>query len=128
MQFTNNLFYICGEINEHQMDINVIVSKHGTQVVTATQLHMALQLPTPHYPRNLRRWLKDAYEFSDGIRRAEALRDFARRPRPGEPIEDYYLSVDLAKLIALRTNSKEKVKVAKYLEQKSKRAEQLSLF
>jgi len=110
------------------MDLNIIVSKHGTQVVTATQLHMALQLPTHHYARNLRRWLKDVYEFPDGIRRAEALRDFARRPRPGEPIEDYYLSIDLAKLIALRTNSKEKVKVAKYLDRMSKRAEQLSLF
>ncbi len=110
------------------MHLEVIVSKQGTRVVTASQLHTVLALPAHHYGRNVRRWLKDVYEFSDGIRRPEALRDFARRPRPDEPLEDYYLTLELAKLAALRTNSKQKAKVARQLGLLGAKAEQLSLF
>jgi hypothetical protein len=110
------------------MELNVFTSKHGTRVVTASQLHSALQLPTHHYGRNVRRWLKDVYELSDGIRRPEILRDFGSRPRPADPIEDYYFTLELAKLIALRTNSKHKIKVAHFLDRESKAAGQLCLF
>ena len=68
------------------MKLEVFESKHGTKVVTASNLHAALKLPTRQYGALVRRWLRDAYEFADGIRRPQPYRDFAKRPRPGEPI------------------------------------------
>lgn len=98
------------------MELEVFESKHGTKVVTASNLHQVLNLPAHHYSTNARKWLKDLYEFCDGIRRPQPLRDFAKRPRPGEPIEDFFLTLELAKLIALRTNSKHKLKYARLLD------------
>ena len=98
------------------MQLEVLESKHGTKVVTASNLHAALSLPVRQYGALVRRWLKDAYELSDGIRRPQPYRDFAKRPRPGEPIEDFFLTLELAKLIALRTNSKDKLKYARLLD------------
>lgn len=98
------------------MELEVLESRHGTKVVTASNLHQALKLPAHHYSANVRKWLKDLYEFQDGIRRPHSLRDFAKRPRPGDPIEDFYITLELAKLIALRTNSKQKLKYARLLE------------
>ncbi len=85
-------------------------------MVTATNLHAVLQLPVRQYGAQIRKWLRDVYEFEDGIRRPQMYRDYAKRPRPGEPIEDYYLTLELAKLIALRTNSKSKLKYARLLD------------
>ncbi len=98
------------------MELEVLESKHGTKVVKASNLYQVLQLPAHQYGPSLRKWLKDLYEFRDGIRRPQPLRDFARRPRPGEPIEDYYFNLELAKLIVLRTNSKHKLKYARLLD------------
>ena len=98
------------------MELDVFESKYGTKVVAASNLYQTLRLPAPQYGAQLRRWLKDLYEFRDGIRRPQPLRDFAKRPRPGEPMEDFYLSLELAKLITLRTNSKFKLKYARLLE------------
>jgi hypothetical protein len=98
------------------MKLEVFESKHGTKVVTASNLHAALKLPIRQYGAQVRRWLRDAYEFADGIRRPQPYRDFAKRPRPGEPIEDFFLTLELAKLIALRTNSKDKLKYARLLD------------
>ncbi len=98
------------------MDLQVYVSKKGTKVVAATALHQALQLADHHYATNVKHWLRDVYNFSDDIRRPEKLRDFAPRKTPGNPIlKDYYLSVELAKLIALSSKSKVKLKYAKWL-------------
>jgi phage anti-repressor protein len=99
------------------MELVVLESKKGTKVVSATNLHHALKLPNAQYGANVRRWLRDLYEFSDGgIRKPQAMRDYARRPRPGEPVEDYYITLELAKLIALRTTSKVKLKYARMLD------------
>lgn len=99
------------------MELEILQSKKGTKVVAASNLHHVLKLPSAQYSANLRRWLKDLYEFSDGgIRKPQSLRDFARRPRPGEPFEDFYLTLELAKLIALRTHSKVKLKYARLLD------------
>lgn len=98
------------------MELQVLVSKKGTKVVTAANLHLALQLNNDHYLANTKRWLSDIYEFSDGIRRPEKLKDYAPRKLKDQPImEDYYLSVELAKLIALKSKSKVKKKYAKWL-------------
>lgn len=98
------------------MKLEVFESKQGTKVVTASNLHAALKLPVRQYGAMMRRWMRDVYEFQDGIRRPQPYRDFAKRPRPGEPIEDFYLTLELAKLIALRTTSKDKLKYARLLE------------
>jgi hypothetical protein len=105
----------------------VLISKKGTKVVTASALYLALRLPSQHYGTSIRKWMKDVYEMADGFRKPEILKDYARRPRPGEPVDDYYLTLQLARLIALRCSSKEKVKVAKYLSAREKSG-QLELF
>lgn len=98
------------------MELQVYVSKKGTKVVSATELHQALQLTDHHYATNVKRWLTDVYEFSDDIRRPEKLRDFAPRKMLGNTLlKDYYLTVELGKLIALSTKSKAKLKCAKWL-------------
>jgi hypothetical protein len=99
------------------MPLEIWESKHGTKVVAASNLFAALRLPVRQYGATVRKWLRDAYEFSDGgIRRPQAYRDYAKRPRPGEPVEDFFLTLELAKLIALRTNSKDKLKYARLLD------------
>jgi hypothetical protein len=98
------------------MALEVFESKKGTKVVTASSLYSALKLPVRQYGTLVRRWLRDVYEFPDGIRRPQAYKDFAKRPRPGEPMEDFFITLELAKLIALRTNSKNKLKYARLLD------------
>ncbi|MDX1913908.1 MAG: hypothetical protein SFV22_20600 [Saprospiraceae bacterium] len=107
--------------------LEVFESKKGTKVVAASNLHATLKLPVRQYGIQIRRWLRDVYEFPDGIRKPQPYRDFAKRPRPGEPLEDYYLTLELAKLIALRTNSKEKLKYARLLDHFSQNG-QMRLF
>jgi hypothetical protein len=109
------------------MNLAIYESRYGTKVVIASELHQALHLKPNHYGTNIRKWLKDLYEFPEGIRKPQPLRDFAKRPRPGEPIEDYFITLELAKLIALRTNSKEKLKYARLLDTYANNG-QLNLF
>ena len=64
------------------MSLEILESKKGTKVVSASNLHHVLGLPSLQYGPNVRRWLKDLYEFSDtGIRKPQVLRDYARRRR-----------------------------------------------
>ncbi len=98
------------------MELEVLESKKGTKVVTATDLFMALHLANHQYGTAVRRWFRDVYEFTDGIRRPETMRDYAKRARPGQPVDDFYIALPLAKMIALRTSSPEKIKLARYLE------------
>ena len=109
------------------MALEVFESKKGTKVVTASSLYAALKLPVRQYGAQVRRWLRDVYEFNDGIRKPLPYRDFAKRPRPGDPIEDFFITLELAKLIALRTNSKNKLKYARLLDVVAQNG-QLNLF
>jgi len=121
--------HIC-ECNHYTqlMDLQVYVSKKGTKVVAATALHQALQLTDHHYAANIKKWLSDVYAFKDDIRRPEKLRDFASRKVSGNPIlKDYYLSVELAKLITLNSKSKVKLKYAKWLSQLEEEEEKADL-
>ncbi len=98
------------------MELQVLVSKKGTKVVTASNLHQVLQLANHHFLANVKKWLDDVYEFHDGIRKPVKMQDYARRKIKGNPImEDYYLSVEFAKLITLNTRSKVKQKYANRL-------------
>lgn len=98
----------------NSMDLNVLVSKKGTKVVLATELHQALQLLDHHYSTNIKRWINDYYEFNGSIRKPIKKQDFATRPINGVEVlwQDYYLSVALAKQIVLRSRSKVKQKYA----------------
>lgn len=100
------------------MELNVFVSNKGTKVVMATQLYEVLELPVQHYGILIRRWLKDVYSFRDGIRRPIVMKDYAPRKQKGAPlVEDFYLSVELAKLITLHSRSKVKMKHARSLQE-----------
>ena len=98
------------------MEIQVLVSKKGTKVITATHLHHLLQLPHQHYPVDVRKWIKDVYSFQDGIRRPVAMKDYGTRKWKDNPIvEDYYLTIELVKHIALHSRSRVKMAVARQL-------------
>lgn len=97
------------------MKLEVFISKKGTKVVRTTNLHAALELSNDLYIKNVRKWLKDVYEFRDGIRSPEPMEDFAKKPSDNPVVEDYYITVELAKLIALASTSKVKRKFAAQL-------------
>ncbi len=98
------------------MELEILVSKKGTKVVTATNLHKVLQLQDHHYSTNVKRWLNDVYEFKNGIRKPVRMTDYGPRKIKDNPIlSDFYISVELAKLITLNSKSKVKQKYAKWL-------------
>lgn len=95
------------------MELTIHISKKGTRVVKATELHRALGLNDNHYQANVRQWIKDVYQFADGIRRPEGLRDFARSKQSrGSLLQEYYFAIEFAKLIALGSRSKVKQAIA----------------
>lgn len=98
------------------MDLPIFVSKKGTKVVLASALYEALQLPEQHYGTTVKKWINDLYDFADGIRKPLRLQEYAPRKVEGVSLwQDYYLCVDLAKQITLRSRSKCKQKYAKQL-------------
>jgi phage anti-repressor protein len=103
------------------MELQILISKKGTQVVTASNLYDALQLPAHKYNSQIKKWLADCYAFSDDIRRAKELKDYALRPLKMSKRKDYYLSVEFAKLITLNSDSKVKKTYAKYLQRAEER-------
>lgn len=97
------------------MDLQILVSKKGTQVVTATNLHDALRLPQHKYNSNVGKWLSDVYSFKDDIRKPVELSDFSKRNLKLSKRKDFYLSIELAKLITLNSDSTAKQQYAKWL-------------
>ena len=98
------------------MELQILISKKGTKVVTASNLYGALELPEQHYSTILLKWIDDFYEFTEGIRKPVRLQDYAKRKILNNPIlKDYYLSLELAKKIVLRSKSKLKRKFANKL-------------
>ncbi len=98
------------------MELQILVSKKGTRVVLASELYMVLELPKADYSRAVKKWIRDFYNFQDGIRQPEYLRDFAKRPGKDKLLDDYYLGLELAKLITLHSKSRHKLKYATYLQ------------
>lgn len=110
------------------MNIQILVSKKGTQVVTATNLHDVLNLPLHKYNSNIKRWLTDVYAFEDDVREPAIMNDYALRNAKGKR-EDYYISLEFAKLITLSSNSQVKQELGKYflsLENKTSKDEMLT--
>ncbi len=97
------------------MELQILISKKGTRVVTTTNLHDALQLPAHKYNSNVARWLTDCYAFKDDIREPAPLKDFAERKLKLSKRKDYYLSLELARMITLNSDSKVKRQYALWL-------------
>ena len=98
------------------MELQVLISKKGTKVIAASNLYQALQLPEQHYSAVIKKWINDIYEFSDDIRKPIRLQDYAKRKIANNPVlQDYYISIELAKMITLRSKSKVKQKFSKQL-------------
>lgn len=109
------------------MELQVLISKKGTKVVRATELYQVLELPAAQYARNLKKWLSDVYEFRDGIRKPVKMQDYANRPSGDPLIDDYYFSIEMAKLITLNSHSRVKQKYARYLFSLEERVENAEL-
>lgn len=97
------------------MELQILVSKKGTQVVTATNLHATLQLPVHKYNKNVDNWLKDIYAFGDDIRQPVEMRDYAIKQLKHSKQKDYYLSLEMARLITLSSGSTVKQQIAKLI-------------
>lgn len=97
------------------MELQILVSKKGTRVVTATNLHQALRLPDHKYNSNVEKWLGDIYAFKDDVRTPVELKDYSKRERQHGGLKDYFISIELAKLITLNSNSGVKLRFAKWL-------------
>jgi len=95
--------------------LQILVSKKGTKVVTAYDLHNILQLPRYKFNSNISKWLTDIYQFSDNLRQPVAFKDFSERQLKYSKGKDYYISLELAKMITLNSESKVKLEVAKVL-------------
>ena len=95
------------------MDLPIRVSKKGTRVIKASDLHRALGLSDHQFQANVRTWIKDVYQFADGIRRPVGLQDYARSPKSREGIvQEYYFNLEMARLVALGTKSRVKQAIA----------------
>ena len=95
------------------MDLPIRVSKKGTRVIKASDLHRALGLSDHQFQANVRVWIKDVYQFADGIRRPVGLQDYARSPKSRDGIvQEYYFNLEMARLVALSTKSKVKQAIA----------------
>ncbi|WP_420460734.1 hypothetical protein [Neolewinella sp.] len=95
------------------MDLTIRVSKKGTRVVKASELHRELGLADHHYQANVRGWIKDVYQFADGIRKPVGMQDYARSPHTKtDVVHEYYFNLEFARLVALSTKSKVKQAVA----------------
>ncbi|MEY3368759.1 MAG: hypothetical protein RI973_1914 [Bacteroidota bacterium] len=110
------------------MELQIHISQKGTKVVTASELHRALGLPIRQYETDLRHWLNDTYEFKDGIRKPQNLKDHAPRNARLQEQPDHYLTIELAKLITLSSKSKFKQKYALFLQQNQDSSDQTGLF
>lgn len=98
------------------MELAILTSKKGTRVLKSTHLHRALGFRDDHYQDNVKRWISDVYQFSDGIRKPAAMTDFARAKRDQDDlVKEYYFSIEFARLITLASRSRNKQPLANKL-------------
>ncbi len=92
--------------------IQVLVSKKGTKVVIASHLHQALHIPMFKFNRNVAKWIKDIYAFEDDIRVPKEFKDYGERKFEFGKQKDFYLSLELARLICLQAQADKQTKLA----------------
>ncbi len=118
----------CFNQNNQIMDLQILVSKKGTQVVTASNLHDALCLPKHKYNSNVGKWLSDIYNFKDDIRKPLEMKDFSKRNLKLSKRKDFYISIELAKLITLNSESTAKKQYAKWLSMLEEKEDTIGFF
>lgn len=97
------------------MDLSIFQSSKGTKVVLASNLYEVLQLPVHLYNSQIKNWLSDVYNFEDEIRPAQLLKDYSEKKNQLSKRKDYYLSLELAGMITLRSQSPVKLKLARLI-------------
>lgn len=97
------------------MKPRIFQSKKGTRVVRFSELFSALKLPYHYYNRCLKDWLSDYYSFTDDVRIPTEMQDYSERPQPFSPYKDYYLTLELARLMTLNSKSPLKKELARWL-------------
>lgn len=111
---------ICVHISVHlityDMELQVFISKKGTQVVTADNLFQVLLLPAHQFKGTVKYWLSDVYDFGDDIRQPQPLKDYSEKKLKHGSRKDYFLSLELARLITLNSSSKVKLSFARKLD------------
>jgi len=106
------------------MEIQVFQSSKGTQVVTTSNLYEALQLPAHLYNGTVKYWMQDIYDFSDEVRKPQLLKDYSEIKKAISKRRDFYISLEMARLITLNSKSPVKLIFARKLTElvKPKRA------
>ena len=102
---------------KQKKEIQVLISKKGTKVVIASHLHRSLRIPMFKFNRNIAKWIEGVYAFEDDMRCPVEFKDYGERKIEFGKQKDYYLSLELARLISLQaeTDSKIKLELAKHL-------------
>ncbi len=110
------------------MEIQVFQSKKGTRVVTTSNLYEALQLPAHKYNSTVKYWMSDIYNFEDDIRKPQLLKDYSEKKNEHSKRQNFYISLELARLITLNSPSSLKLIFAKKLSELVKPALTASTF
>lgn len=112
--------------------IKIHTNQQGGKYVIASELYSILALRDKDYSRNVKNWFLEEYEFqnSDNLRTPIKDKDYSSYMRKtsakgGRPRQDYILSLELSKLIALDSRSKVKKRYAKWLLSLEKKVENL---
>ncbi len=98
-----------------------LVSKKGTVVITASQLWELMGGKEDRFESAVSHWLSDVYEFDEVIRKPLRNTDYGLRNSVREMVnrvDDYYLTLSLAKQIVLRSNFNHKMELAKRIRAK----------
>lgn len=98
-----------------------LVSKKGTVVITASQLWELMGGKEDRFESAISQWLSDVYEFDEVIRKPLRNTDYGLRKlgeEVSQAVDDYYLTLSLAKQIVLRSNLKNKLEIAKRIKAK----------
>ena len=95
-------------------------SKTGVRYVLARNLHAALRLSAVNYSRDVKQWLAEDYGFADDIRQPIEGQEYSSYTKStslqgGQPAQDYFIKLNLAKLITLNSRSPVKKEFARYL-------------
>jgi phage anti-repressor protein len=106
----------------------------GASYVMARNLHAALQLNPVNYSRDVKQWFAEDYGFADDIRQPIEGQEYSSSTKSipvkaGQPTQDYFIKLNLAKLITLNSRSPVKKDFARYLlslEEKVENADLLS--
>lgn len=121
------------QVNEPEINLEVKTnSRTGTRYVMARNLHTALGLSPANYSRDVKQWFSDDYGFADDVRRPIEGQEYSSYmgstpAQGGQTAQDYFIRLNLAKLITLSSRSPAKKQYARYLMQLEQKVEDADL-